>query len=198
MRATEMVLGDYVAWEPESIWEELGRQGIDVPIENHAKVMAGVALLLVPSFYWDAIVYEKTAIAFSGHVPSPDILEEASPAQLAWAVVEAGMILKTARAATWEFGHEPRAYTGVVLARAGFALVPDALHFAQKALDRERPADDFRDVVAAKWRQVDKTRLHTLSLGETREDVQVARLAAIELHVRERTTTAERELGALA
>lgn len=194
MAAAKTQLGDFLAWEPESIWLELEHQGVDLPVENRAKIMAGVALRLMPTFYWDGIVFEKTALAFDGVAPNPDILEEASPARLAWAVVEAAWIIRAAKDATWEWGHEPRAYAGVVLARAGFVLAPEQLSFAQNALDRERPSTHLFDEVKQRWAGVDKTGLEKLTLHETPVDVQIARLAAVELHVRDRRARAERDL----
>ena len=195
LKAAHAVLGDFLAWEPESIWLEMERQNLDLPIENRAKLGAAIALRLMPSFYWDAIVFEKTALAFDDAPPNPDILEEASPARLAWAVVEADMIIRTGHETAWEFGHEPRAYAGVVLARAGFVLAPEQLSFAQTALDRERHHTHLFDEVKARWAGVDKSHLEMLHLEETPVDVQIARLAAVELHVRARRTRAEADLA---
>jgi hypothetical protein len=195
MPAVHSLLGDFLAWEPESIWLELQHQGVDLPEENRVKVMAGLALRMMPSFYWDAIVFEKTALAFDSHPCNPEILEEASPARLAWAVVEAEMIIRKASETTWEWGHEPRAYAGVILARAGFVLAPEQLSFAQVALDRQNHRPDLRDEVQERWKRVSKDHLEQLSLQETPVDVQIARLAAVELHVRERRARADRDLA---
>lgn len=195
MAATQVLLGDFLAWEPESIWMELQHQNVDVPESNRAKLMAALTLRLIPSFYWDAVVYEKTAIAFDGVAPSPDILEEASPARLAWAVVEASWILRIAKETPWEFNSEPRGYTGVILKRAGFVVAPEQLAFAQPALDRERFHATIRDEVRTRWAGVSKDHLEALQLEETQVDVQIARLASVELHVRERRARAERELA---
>jgi hypothetical protein len=198
MKGVHKRLGDFLAWEPESIWLELEHQGIDLPEENRVKVMAGVALRMMPSFFWDAIVFEKTAMAFAGHPCNPEILEEASPSRLAWAVVEANWIIRTANETSWEWGHEPRAYTGVVLARAGFVLAPEQLSFAQAALERHHHKTELLDEVKTRWASVDKSGLEHLVLHETPVDVQIARLAAVELHVRERRARAERELARAA
>lgn len=195
LQAAGKLLGDFLAWEPESIWLELEHQGIDVPECSRARFMAAIALRLVPAFYWDAIVFEKTAVALDGCCPHPDILEEASPAQLAWAVEEAAWILRIAKEPAWDFQHEPRAYAGVVLARAGFAVTPAQLDFAQLALDRARHDDGLRNEVSDRWARVSKEHLEQLSLSEARVDVQIARLAAVELHVRERRRAAEQELS---
>lgn len=198
MACLPKLLGDFLAWEPESIWLELQHQGVDLPMENRAKVMAAIALRLVPSFYWDAIVLEKTALALDGIQPNPDALEEASPARLAWAVVEAAWILRRATEATFEIGHEPRAYAGVVLARAGYVLAPEQLSFAQMALDRETHKTDLLEETRQRWSRVSKDHLEQLSLTESPVDVQIARLAAVELHVRERKARVERDLAKVA
>jgi hypothetical protein len=194
MPAARALLGDFLAWEPESIWLELQHQGVDVPIENRAKIMTGVTLHLMPAMYWDGIVLEKTALSLDGIQPNPDILEEATPAQLAWAVVECDWIIRTSSNATWEWGSEPRAYVGVILARAGFVLAPEPLAFAQLALNRERFAGHLLDEVKTRWAGVDKNGLDKLTLQETPVDVQIARLAAVALHVRDRRARAERDL----
>lgn len=199
LAATKVLVGDFLTWEPESLWIELERQGIDIPTGNRAKLMAGMTLFLVPSFYWDAITFEKTALAFDGVMPVPDILEEARPSLMAWAVVEAAWIIKRANAATWEFGHEPRAYAGVVLHRAGFVLAPEELAFSQPVLNRERfHTTSLLEEVKARWASVDQSRLETLKLEETPVDVQIARLAAVALHVRERRARVERDLARVA
>lgn len=198
MKATRTLLGDFLAWEPESVWLELERQGVDLPEINQDKVMAGIALHLVPSFYWDATVFEKTALAFAGLPANPDTLQEASPAALAWAVEEAAWLIRLAKDATWTFNSEPRAYAGVVLYRAGYVLAPSQLAFAQPALNRERFHTHLQEEVQARWAGVDKTHLEALHLTETPVDVQIARLAAVELHVRTRREHAERDLARVA
>lgn len=199
MAALPSLLGNFLTWEPESIWLELDHQGIDVPDANRAKIMAGVALCLMPSFYWDALVFEKTALAFDGHTPNPEILEEATPAMLAWSVVESAEIVRRARNAAWEFQHEPRAYAGVVLARAGYVHAPDQLSFAQTALNRQRGTDALCKEVAEKWAEVDKraSSLEALPLNEDPVGVQLARLAAVAHHVSMRRNRMDRDLKAL-
>jgi hypothetical protein len=196
-QAVHKLLGDFLAWEPESIWLELEHQGIEVPDPNRAKLMAALTLRLIPGFYWDAIVFEKTAVALAGHFPHPDILEEATPAQLAWAVEEAAWVLRLMNDAAVEFQHEPRAYAGVVLARAGFVLAPSQLEFAQLALHNQTHDGKLRDDVAERWSRASKDHLEQLSLGEDRIDVQIARLAAVELYVRDKRKAAELELTRL-
>lgn len=199
MEGTRRLIGNYLAWEPESIWEDLDRRGIDLPAANRDKLMAAVTLRLVPSFYWDAVVFEKTALALNDRTINPAILEEASPAQLAWAVVEADVIRRLGQEPTQEFYHEPRAYTGVVLQRAGFALAPEELAFAQDALDRERHCGDceLRRQVQEAWRKLPPGGRAGAAYPETRVGVQLANLAGVALHVRQRMDALQRQLASL-
>ena len=123
-----------------------------------------------------------------------------SPAQLASAVAEAAAVIRDARNTSWEFESEPRAYAGVVLHRAGFVLAPAGLDFAQRALSRENgpEAEDLPGQVRKRWAGVSTDYLEQLSLGETAVDVQIARLAAVALRVRERAERARRDLADVA
>lgn len=190
-------LGDFVNWEPETVWIEASRGGIDIPIENRAKIMAALTLLLVPSFYWDAVVFEKTALALQGLTINQDTLEEASPAQLSWAAVEAAWILKEAHRPTWDFMYEPQAYAGVVLNRAGYILAPTQLSFAQDALDKERHETSLFPEVKDRWASVSKPNLLSLKLEETPIDIQIAKLASVELFIQELQVAAQRDLARL-
>jgi hypothetical protein len=196
-RAAEIVLGDHLEWEPESAWVELSRQGVDVPVEARDRLMAATTLRLVPAFYWDAIVLANTAVAFDGRPAHVEILEEASPGALAWAMTEAGWIRQRHGLQELVPEHEPIAYVAVVLDRAGLVLAPSQLSFAQDALDARLPRSGLLEDVKRRWSGVDKAGLDKLSLGETAVDVQVARLASIEAHVRSRRAAAEAELARL-
>lgn len=196
--ATKEILGEHNAWEPESIWLSLSAKGIDVSEANRAKLMAAITLHYVPSFYWDGIVFEKTAIAFDGHAPNPDALEEATSAQLAWAVEEAAWIVAMNHDDPHEFQHEPAAYAAVIMHREGMVLAPKQLTFAQKLLDEMNRGDkDIKDKVKSAWESLDKATLAGHHYSESPEDVQLARLAAIELHVRERDESAGTEVASL-
>jgi len=199
LAAARSLLGEIIAWEPETLWLELERRGLEVPLPNRAKLQAALALVLVPSFYWDAVVFEKTALAFDHVVPNPGALEEASSAQLAWATTEAARVVAHHGDPPRDFTHEPAAYVGVVLHREGLLVAPAELAFAQPQLERLNRTGDvgLRERVKAAWRALGKANLTTHAFTETPLDVQLARLAAAELHVREREAQAATELAAL-
>lgn len=198
MVAAKEIFGDHHSWEPESVWMSLVAKGIDLSESNRCKLMAAVALVYVPSFYWDGIVFEKTAIAFDSRPPNPDALEEAMSAQLAWAVEEASWIVALNQGEKQDFQHEPAAYAAVIMHREGMVLAPQQLSFAQELLDgMNRDAKDLKERVKAAWEGLDKATLASRTYAETPEDVQLARLAAIELHVRERDEAAGTEVASL-
>ncbi len=196
-QAAEIVLGDHVVWEPESVWVELEHQGVIVPAEARDRLMAAIALRLVPAFYWDAVVLANTAVAFDGRPVHVEILEEAPPGALAWAMLEAAWIRRRHDLEVLRPEHEPIAYVAVILDRAGFVLAPEQLAFAQDALDARRSKSGLLDDVRQRWSSVDKSQLADLALQETPVDIQVARLAAVELHVRTRKAAVEAELARL-
>lgn len=200
MAAAKDTLGEFHRWEPESVWLSFERQGITVPLNNWVKLQAALTLSFMPSFYWDGLVFEKTSLAFDGVIPNPATLEEATAAQLAWGVKEAEWIISQ-DPGNWtrDFEHEPRAYTAVVLHRSGYIVAPTQLVFGQHQLDEmNQYADgDLRHAIREKWVALDKTKMNIHAFTESPVDVQLARLAAVELHVQDREARAATDLAAL-
>ena len=187
--AAKDLLGECHRWEPEALWLTLEQYSVDMPVENRAKLLAAHTLIDMPSFFWDAGVCEKTALSFAGKEPNPDILEEATVAELAWAVVEAHQLMDYNGEPSQEFGHECCAYAAVVLHREGFVLAPTQLVFAQDILDKTNPArgaESLKTELKKQWEALDKTHLEEMVFTESPPDVQLAKLAAILLHIRER------------
>jgi hypothetical protein len=187
------------AWEPESLWLTLEQLGVDVPLINRAKIQAGITLIYIPSFYWDAVVFEKTALAFGDDLPHPDVLQEARPSQLAWAVVEARLIAEKLHLEQHEFDSEPRVYAAVVLHRAGLVVAPAELKFAQDKLDRLNVSGAFlRTQVTERLAQLGSLDAVNHTFEETAEGVQLGYLAAIKSYVDARREQLDSELARLA
>jgi len=197
-RAAQTLLGQqFIAWEPESIWMELDDNGVDLSEKNRDKVMAVSSLLQYPAFYWDVNIFEDTAMAFNNEHVIPMVLQEASPAQLSWAVYEAELLTQ-ADGNDPDFDYEPARYAAVCLYREGMLVAPELLEFAQDALDTlNRGNRDLVAKVRSRWEKVREVRLSTLELEETPIDVQIGRLAAIKLYVDERAEKLQTELKAL-
>lgn len=179
-KTLDTILPEFELMEPESIWISLDKLGINLPVVNQAKIHAYITLKIMPAFYWDAIVFEKTAIAFSNEIPTPDHVEEATPEQLACAVVEANKIATAAH----EFDTEPKRYTAIVLHRNGFVLAPEILSFSQNYLDNLNKNGPLKSKVLDSWKTF-KVSLDSKiqDLKENEVDVQLYRLASVQLHV---------------
>lgn len=188
----------FMAWEPESIWLELKDEGVDLSPINRDKLMAVLTLIQTGTFYWDAAVFENTIMAFEHQHSSPEVLQEASSAQIAWGISEAELILERNDKEEGVFDHEPAQYTAVSLHRAGLVVAPDLLEFAQEELDKlNRGNLDLKDEIRKRWKALNKDKLDQLELGETPIDVQIGYLAAVYIHVAERAKQLKDELAQL-
>jgi hypothetical protein len=192
----------FMAWEPETLWLELNDRDIDMPTVNRGKILAVTSLIMEPAFYWDATIFEKTALSFNDEVIIPGSIQEASPAQLSWAVFEAEMLLQ-AHGSDPDFDHEPQRYAATSMFRDGLILAPEFLVFAQEELDK-LPAERDEELakrVRDRWMNLPRDNeeaLRDVELDETPEGVQVAKLVAVHLYMKERATQYEKEVLDLA
>lgn len=199
LAARKLLGSGFAAWEPESIWLELQSQGIDLSELNRDKLLAVTTLLATGSFYWDAAVFENTVMAFNHEWSSPEILQEASPAQMAWGICEAELILHREGQEEGAFDYEPAQYAAVSLHRDGFVIAPEPLGFAQAELDKlNRGHQDIKEEVLSRWKSLDKTTLEGLELKETPTDVQIAKLSAVFIHLANRAIQFKSEVAVLS
>jgi len=170
-----------MAWEPETLWIELSRMGVSVPPNNRAKVMAARVLVSTGRFYYDALVFEKTAVTFNDDPVHLDSLDDAPVEYLAWASYEAYKIYLHYHKENVSYDREPIAYTGVQLYRHGLLVAPEQLHWAQEALDTHYGKDSvvLRKKVEAAWAALPKGELKNNAYPETPLGVQLAKLAAV-------------------
>lgn len=195
--ALQHVFGNnkFLAWEPESIWLELDDNGInDFPQENRDKVLATITLLMGDAFRWDALVFEKTMLAFNDIPIAPDAIQEASPGEIAWGAFEAEFLSQYA-GHDGDYDYEPTRYTGASMYRAGFILAPELLVFAQEELDKfNSNQQELQQVVSDLWNATDKEELEDIDLSETPADVQIGRLASLYIYVGNRAAQLRKEL----
>lgn len=201
-RAAEAVCGNtFRSWEPDSLWLTLDRRGIDVPLVNRDKLLAAVTMSMVPAFWWEVNAFENTVMAFNNVVSNPEIMQEATPAQITWAVYEAELLYSQIEDMedTPVFDREPTLYTAVVLHREGFLRPPDMLSFAQTALqsmNKNGTQVSINDLDTA-WSKLRKMDLEGIKLGDTPLEIQLGRLAAVQLYVEERRKQYDDDLARL-
>lgn len=182
-----MLLGDTDAWEPESIWLSLERAGVTLAPGVQDKVSAARTGVISGAFYWDPIVFVRTASALAGHGTDTDCLDEPELADVCAAVELVAQMRKDAGHELLDWGSGPPALTAVLLHRAGVVLPPAVLDFARDAAAHLQPDTALRDKVEVEWKKLaDSKDLAEYPFPETEVGVQLARLAGIELHARER------------
>jgi len=192
--ACKLIGKQFLSWEPESIWLELKDHDIVLSDVNRDKLLAVSTLMQYPAFYWDVGVFENTTMAFNNYIVLPEALQEATPAQLSWAVYEAELLMQSAGSDP-EFDYEPARYAAVVMHRQGMLLAPGLLVFAQEELDKlNRGHKDLAEEVKKRWEALDKDKLDTEEFKENPIDVQLGLLAAVELYVNERAKRYSEEL----
>jgi len=201
-RAAQVLCGDgFRAWEPESLWLTLERKGVEVPLLNRDKLLAASTLTIVPAFWWEVNAFENTAMAFNSVLSDPRVIQEATAAQLSWAVYEAELLYgqQDDLEDTPSFDREPILYTAAVLNRMGFIVAPQLLQFAQRELDQfnQDGSSVSTSEVEEAWRKMRKQDLRKHTFTESALDLQLTRLTAVQLYVSERAAMYAEDLRSL-
>lgn len=133
-QAVRNLLSDKVInYEPETIWLELERLGIDVPEENRNKIVMVNAIHVTDPIVYDVHVFKNMVMTFNNELPNLEMTEEAEPEHVAWTILNL-QFLHPEQPIYMDY--EPRIYTAAVLHRNGFILAPETLSFAQEELDK--------------------------------------------------------------
>lgn len=190
MRAANVILGDqWMVWEPETIWLTLSRENIAVPVGNRAQLMAARGLLVHGRFWYDAVVFEKTCVAFNNEEPIIGGMSEAPIHYMAWAVYEGQTINKFYEGEELPFDYECDRYVAVRLQEEGYVLAPEQLRWAQTELDARLPKDasKLKTIVREAWALSPKgEKLLEERIPETPAGVQIAKLGAVDHYVQKR------------
>lgn len=187
-RAAEVVCGpSFRAWEPESIWLTLERKGIEIPLLNRDKILAATTLMLIPAFWFEVNAFENTTMAFNNILSNGEILQEASPAQLSWAIYEAENLFGQFSDIheTTEFDREPILYTATVLHRGGFILAPTLLEFAQEELDKlnKGGVSLTKSEISSSWKKLKSTNPQKREFTDSALDIQLERLTTVQIYM---------------
>ncbi len=190
--AARRLLGEgFVDYEPETLELELAQHDVVLSAANQDALHAAMTLRINPAFYWDANVFENTVMAFNHTEVLPDIVQQAHPAEIAWAVFQAHAVVNTTceqvipegMADADKFDFEAVQYTALACLAEGMIVLPEQLAFAEEALCKHTHCDPdlVRDVKKA-WEALDKKTLPDAALSEGAVDVQLAHMASIVVH----------------
>lgn len=127
-------------WEPETLLHELRDDfNVDIPQINHEKLQALITALTTDLFYTDWITFNYICEALNNDPVSYDVLDPATPEQMAWAVTELALNEESDETPEWD--DEVRRYIGANLSGFGMNRPPDILKMA--ILPEQPPQDDL-------------------------------------------------------
>lgn len=189
----------FLAWEPESIWLELADKGVaSFPQVNRDKLLAVSTIIMGDAFHYDALVFEKTMIAFNNLPIDGEAIQEASPGEIAWGVVEAQLLSSYAGHDNSQYDYEPTRYIAVSAHRDGLVLMPEIINFAQEELDKLNRGDDSNHEESLKNRvglALAAINGDNTTYAEDEVGTQLARLAAIDAYLRRKTSQLVSEMS---
>lgn len=129
----ELYGNDYLDFEPETFREDLGVSGRILD-----KIMAGIVLKTTSKFWNDIVTFEKVALALNNRSVSFTEYQDLSPAEIAWAVTEAGFITHPE-----PFGDDVKIYIAKKLHDEGYDLAPFPLGEVQEQLNQVNKLSDI-------------------------------------------------------
>ena len=116
----------YLDFEPETFAHDLGVSGKVLD-----RIMCGLILKTSSRFWNDIVVFEKVALGLNNRTLSFDTYQDLSPAEMAWAVIEAGMITNAE-----PIDMDVAIYIAKKLSDDGFSAAPVPFVEIQPYLDR--------------------------------------------------------------
>jgi hypothetical protein len=198
---------DLLDLEPETLRITVSKDKFTIPESNWDELFAALALRGDGRFMYDASVFENTVMAFNHDAVMPTVLQRALPAQIAWAVKEAGIMAKDMLEdkdadITDYFDYEVDGYTAAACIQEGLMEVPDSLAFCAETLAEMLNASNapLAAEVKKEWMRV-KGEVTEESLekmdSESEVGSQVTHMLAIDLYVAQRMRILETQLATL-
>jgi hypothetical protein len=130
---------EWCSWEPETLWQVTEIEKHKQPIFNKNKLQAIQVVMCNDLFWKEWDVFENITLAFNNIPPRFDIIEEVSPAQMAYAVRLAGNIRRYPGANTPGkdpiFSNEVKTYIATRAYLDGTVYLAEPLDFAQTTLN---------------------------------------------------------------
>lgn len=174
---------DWLEWEPETLWWAIRKDFGPVGDITRDKVMAlrTAANTDLPWLDWD--VFENCCLAWNNIKAIFGAYQPMAPGEMAFGV----QIMREIRADE-AFDDEVIAYMAAILEERGFAYAPEEwFPGVQALLDRRPDSAPLRDAVAKVWAKASKIDPRQIEWREDNPiDMQVLRLAAIQLHLLEK------------
>lgn len=184
---------DVDEWEPEAVRLEVQERDAKVPDENVDIYLAVRTMRTTPSFCVDAMIFEKTVMALNREPIVPDQIQLAIPPYIAWAVMQAKLLIP----GEWDLAYEPVGYAVASCIQYGLVVCPETLEFACELLEQQTAhREELRRKVQARWNSMSQEQRFNAPYAEDNPvDVQLALLASTEEYVTSQRKQLERELS---
>lgn len=124
---------EYLDFEPDTFRSDLG-----VSNETLVKIMAGIVLKTTSRFWNEIVAFEKIALVLNNRLASFTEYQELSPAEIAWAVTEAGLITHPE-----PLDDDVEIYIAKKLHDEGYDLAPFPLGEVQGQLNAINKVNDY-------------------------------------------------------
>lgn len=186
----------FLSYEPETLWLEL-----DPCPSNRDKLMAGIALAMTPSFYWDYRVFGATTHALNDEMVSPEEVPMCTPEQMAWAAFEAELLfaLTDGESTRPEYDPSVEAYVAMSLFYEGLVVPPVGLGFAAEELTAKVVPDalTLQKETEAAWAALPKEKLEQKKFEDSALGAQLGKLATSWSYVESKTKDLRSRLASL-
>jgi hypothetical protein len=181
----EKYKGDWMEWEPETLWWQVRKDFGPVNEIARNKIMALRACLKTntPWIDWDA--FENVANAFNDNIPIFGLVQPPELEEAAYAV----MMLRELE--DWPFGSEVSGYLAAVCLSAGLIYAPEEwFPSAQYFIDRQSHNPALVEEARRAWEALRGRALTTIEWREDNAlDNQVRKLWEISRYIESRSTS---------
>jgi len=170
----------FVTWEPESIWLLH-----DLSSENRDKLQAARTVATHATLFEEPRGFAAVSQALSGYPLDATDLQATPVEAMAWGALEGALIFALSHGTEpGEYSPDVVEFVALSLANQGFVLAPESLDFADDRL-AEHLTDEgrvLREKARSAWDALPDENLAEHKIPDTAEGVQLARLAAVQLH----------------
>jgi hypothetical protein len=199
--ALKRLFGDECfGWEPETIFNELSEECVDVTDALRDKVNCALLLYLQPDFLNEVITFENCVRAMNDLPVQWDIFQKPDIPYICWGVAQGLMAMELSPfkpPGDSQFSDEVETYISMALLHDNYINAPDPLVFAQDTLDKfSKNHNAIRPFLKKRWKEVEEQ----LKAGDELDlddsellDIQVGRLVGCWLYMRDKMA----ELGSL-
>ena len=139
----------WLNWEPETVWTELHRSGIDVDRLHDVvkdKILGSITLMTTTHIYWNVEFVNGICATFNELQHKPTDIIHCEPHQVGWAFHEARNLKDLYGKMFYPLDYEVRKYVAACFHEAGLVDLPEWLKECKEELDKLNTLHSIDDV----------------------------------------------------